>query len=180
MVSRRLLGITATILLTAASICYIACNVQSSWGTRQYSVLHLSVGLWQGCLNRGCTMLNNHTFFRIFIDWRLHTARALMALVCISTPCAVGCLIFVVVKDRFEPRFLSISKNLSVLSFVLGLIGMAIGIRFFTSGTQLTLSGTNIEMGGASLTMGEAARNSIIGVGLNFVGALIACVIQPK
>jgi hypothetical protein len=83
-----------------------------------------------------------------------------MIMVCIISPFAVGCLIFVGITNNFDLPFILIGKGLAVLSFVFGLIGMAVGINFFTK-----------EM---MLKVGPAAIVTIIGVILNLAGAAIA------
>ncbi|CAF1432048.1 unnamed protein product [Rotaria sordida] len=57
---------------------------------------------------------------------------------------------------------------------------MATGIYYFTSEISLTLNAGGLKLGGADLALGAAARYSIVGVILNFIGAIVAGIIQPN
>ncbi|CAF1300647.1 unnamed protein product [Rotaria magnacalcarata] len=152
MANARILGIVAAALIGAAWVFYVAGNAAPSWtGTNGYSN-----GLWQTCSAGSCTKLDDF----LSIDSKLQAARAFMTLACIVTPFAAGCLIFVIVMNKFESLFLWIGKCLSSVSFIFGLIGMATGISYFNSSSVVTL--------------GAAAGVSIVGVILNFIGAIVA------
>lgn len=132
-----------------------------------------SGGLWQACFMKKCFASGDEFWLRVFFNETLHTARACMILVCIFAPFGVGCLLYIVIKNKFEPQLLWIAKILCILSFLLGLIGMATGIRYFKSVTPEWKSIV-------TFSLGEAARDSIAGVIVNLLGTLIACIIQPK
>ncbi|CAF2161294.1 unnamed protein product [Rotaria magnacalcarata] len=152
MANARILGIVAAALIGAAWVFYVAGNAAPSWiDTNVYSI-----GLWQACYPGSCIKLDDF----LPIESKLLAARAFMTLACIVTPFAAGCLIFVIVMNKFESLFLWIGKGLSSVSFIFGLIGMATGISSFNS-----------PIGG---TLGAAAGVSIVGVILNFIGAIVA------
>ncbi|CAF3411066.1 unnamed protein product [Rotaria socialis] len=156
MANARILGIVAAALIGAAWVFYVAGNAAPSWiGPNGYST-----GLWQTCYSGQCSQLDNSSP----IDSKLQAARAFMTLACIVTPFAAGCLMFVIVMNKFESLFLWIGKGLSSVSFIFGLIGMATGISYFNSSS--------------SVSLGAAAGVSIVGVILNFIGAIAAGFIQ--
>lgn len=122
-----------------------------------------TVGLWKQCSGDACKDINCDQQ-QIFCP-KLNAARAFMTLVCIITPFAVCCLIFIGLTDQLNSVFLLISKGLATICFVFGLIGMVVGL-------VATISGTNNGVG-------PAGAVSIVGVILNLLGSIVTGIIRP-